>query len=296
MILKHCAYHITYKCNLSCHGCVNYSNHLDTYKLPPVAKWKEELDKLADRFEVEWLEILGGETLMHPDIKEMIDYCYNQSKFTKIKLATNGLPLADNMWLKPYVDTGKIILNISYHHSPLADNKYTRMLNSSIAQFTGLSARQISNVASRLFYSSNKDIEIPGAPNCKLAMKVSANNNDPIWKYPGMDNDDIPIQYNNNIAQAFKECLCPYYHYVDGELHKCSVTGTFRQVLQVKGKLDEWPLLRDYTGYSLYSEHNDEDYARLNQPESVCTYCPVGDQWEYKKKDKYTKLIHIVEV
>lgn len=296
MILKHCAYHITYKCNLSCHGCVNYSNHLNAHKLPPIDNWLTELEKLSDRFTVKWLEILGGEPLMHPNIKDIVEYCANQSKFEIVTLVTNGLPLADNTWLKPYIDSGKITLNISYHHSPLVDTKYTEMLNHSIAQFTGLTAKHIKKVASRLYYNDKENIGIPGAPNCDLSMKVSNKENDPVWKYPTMDNMELPIQYDNDPDKAFEECLCPFVHYVGGELHKCSVTGTFRQVLKLHNKLDEWPLLRDYTGYDLFVEHNQEDFNRLFVTEDVCKYCPVGDQWQYEKKDLHSKIIHITDV
>lgn len=288
--LDHCVYHILYRCNLSCEGCINYSNHLETHSLPVVSNWRSEIDALADRFEINALELLGGETLLHPEIQQILNHILSKANFKKVILVTNGLVLANNLWLRDVLaNNPKLEIDISYHHDPEKDNKYNQKMLDNLSVFSGLSKKQIKNKVLRMFYNDANNTGI--LPNCYVSMKTPTTNMNR-WKYTVQDDDRLPKQFSNNPNEAYDNCQCPYLHYIGGVLNKCSVTGTLRQLLTLKNKLDDWPLLRDYSGYDVMTDHSQVKFDLLKKPESVCTYCPVKhDDWEYNKIDIHTKLL-----
>jgi MoaA/NifB/PqqE/SkfB family radical SAM enzyme len=98
---------ITRKCNLSC----GYCNEYDDYS-PPVPKEtiKRHIDKLAD-FGTWFLEFTGGETLLHPDLIELVAYGAKY-KFFERWIITNGYLLSPEMVMK-LNDAGLTHLQIS---------------------------------------------------------------------------------------------------------------------------------------------------------------------------------------
>lgn len=293
--LSHCVYHILYKCNLSCEGCINYSNHLDAHQIPHVKDWKLELQALADRFIIDNIEILGGETLMHPDIQSIMEFALSQPNFKKVILVTNGLLLSKHCWIKQMVDThNHLEVDISYHHDPTLNTKFNKLMSASLSEFSGHSEKKISNITTRMFYNGVRNVGI--YKNCYVTMKAAGDKHTK-WQYTVHDDDYLPIQFENDTQQAFDNCHCPYLHYVNGILHKCSLTGTLPQVLKIKGQLDKWPLLESYTGYSVLEKHNQESFNRLKQAEDVCAYCPVSNEQRlYNKWDRHSKLIQIKQI
>lgn len=87
---------LTRRCNLHCEFCyvhdlVNKKNndlHLDLSL--------EKIKKLVDFSAVEGVYLTGGEPFMHPDIKEIINYFFENGK--KINIATNALLLNEEMF------------------------------------------------------------------------------------------------------------------------------------------------------------------------------------------------------
>lgn len=77
---------ITNRCNFNCKHCINDSNNISNVELP-LSKIKEIIDYMHSKGLV-CLDISGGEPLVHPDIKEIIEYAYNNNM--NLSVASNG--------------------------------------------------------------------------------------------------------------------------------------------------------------------------------------------------------------
>jgi MoaA/NifB/PqqE/SkfB family radical SAM enzyme len=98
---------ITRRCNLSCGYCNEYDDHS-----PPVPKEmiKRHIEKLAD-LGTWFLEFTGGETLLHPDLIELVEYG-SRFKFFERWIITNGYLLSPEI-VKQLNDAGLTHLQIS---------------------------------------------------------------------------------------------------------------------------------------------------------------------------------------
>ncbi|CAN5910917.1 hypothetical protein BH11MYX2_BH11MYX2_06380 [soil metagenome] len=98
---------ITRKCNLAC----GYCNEYDDFSAPvPKELLKAHIDKLAD-FGTWFLEFTGGETLLHPDLMELIAYG-SSKKFYERWIITNGYLLSPDI-VHQLNDAGLTHLQIS---------------------------------------------------------------------------------------------------------------------------------------------------------------------------------------
>ena len=93
-----CNYYVTYRCNAYCEFC-HFAEH-EKFKRTPFAGFADyqrnvaEMSKLGVRF----IDLTGGEPLMHPNIAEMAGFAKNKKMQTSI--TTNGLlypKLADKL-------------------------------------------------------------------------------------------------------------------------------------------------------------------------------------------------------
>ena len=83
---------ITDNCNLNCKGCLFASNVTSGMKHVPLEELKRDAKRMLELFyDVPWIRILGGEPLMHPDIKEILTYYRECFQDSEIDLCTNGL-------------------------------------------------------------------------------------------------------------------------------------------------------------------------------------------------------------
>ena len=282
-------YHIGYKCNLSCKGCVNYSNHLEAHKLPHNSNWFEEISKLAERFNVGSFEIIGGEPLQHPDIKEIINHSC-ESGFNNVCLATNGLLLGDNLWLKDLLKKhNNLKVRISYHHDPMIISKFNKKMIESLSNFYNLPFKKIEKIIYRIYNSkdeNNVNFVLADIKGVELNIKNIGN-----WRYPKLQDNGIPVQFDNDSVEAHNQCICPWTHYLDGKLFKCGMTATLPQVIKLKDNIDKWPLLRDYQPYDIEKDHDQFEFETLKKSEEICKYCPVNNDWQSDKTDEYSKLV-----
>src|ERR1700748_3202716 len=88
-----------YRCNLACAGCgrIHYPAHVLKRQLSP-----EECFKAVDECGTPMVSIPGGEPLLHPQIKEIVEGLVARKKY--IYLCTNALLLKEKLdagWFKP---------------------------------------------------------------------------------------------------------------------------------------------------------------------------------------------------
>jgi MoaA/NifB/PqqE/SkfB family radical SAM enzyme len=98
---------VTRRCNLSC----GYCNEYDQVSAPvPTELIKARVDKLAE-LGLLFLEYTGGETLMHPDILELVRHGARH-RFEERWIITNGYLLSERL-VKGFNDAGLTHLQIS---------------------------------------------------------------------------------------------------------------------------------------------------------------------------------------
>jgi MoaA/NifB/PqqE/SkfB family radical SAM enzyme len=290
------------KCNLSCTGCTTLSDHSESASFPPVTNWIKDLTLLKNNVGPEILGIAGGEPLMHPDIQQIVEFA--RKTFSKVHLSTNGLLLSDHSWLHDLIsDTEEFILIISVHGDTSKDNKFSDMLHNSVTQFlaksTNMSVDLIKNTIDDFsangadastdnFYVVERNQNIVKIKGTNILLRFTSH----YWVHPYLDDQSLPIPYDNNAQDAFRDCFCPLPHYVDGKIFKCPVTAFLPDMLNLKGNINKWPHLKEFIPYDIQNIDNDE-ITRLQGPEDVCKHCPVNNKDQRVrniKKDDKSKL------
>jgi MoaA/NifB/PqqE/SkfB family radical SAM enzyme len=287
--LRHIIYHPTFNCNLSCRGCVNYSNHLETRKIPDEENWKRDLTNLFDRFDVAHIEIAGGEPLMFPHLFDVIKTFSPAKRYT---VTTNGLLLYKNKWLKELIDTDpKFQITISLHYDPKNETIYTKNLCNSISEFLDLPTQKVKTLLSRYSISADESHSI--YKGVGIMSTYPNSNGKQAWKFPLLDSNELPIKFNNDSSKAYSSCICPNPHLKDGKIYKCPMTAMLLKVVESKNLYnDSWKFLKDYKPYDLIGDHNVSDWSRISMPEDVCSNCPVAPhEWETSKTDIHSKIV-----
>jgi radical SAM protein with 4Fe4S-binding SPASM domain len=78
---------ITRKCQCNCDICYQRQKPIETFVDPPIETLKKRLMKIKE-FGIFWVEILGGEPLLRPDLPQILDFA--QELGLEITLSTNG--------------------------------------------------------------------------------------------------------------------------------------------------------------------------------------------------------------
>lgn len=311
-LTEHVSYPVLTRCNLSCVGCTTYSEHSESSaSLTPVTNWREELKLLKDKINPAHLGITGGETLMHPEIEDIVKFAIDN--FDNVNLTTNGLLLDKNPWLwdlivdTRYTDYRGFSLTVSLHNDISVNSKYASIINEPlldlITQKTQVSydyakamigrASAGEEITHNLLFSVLMDSkDILKVHNINLVIRLAGN----YWLHPHLNSDTmLPLPFNNEPDEAHKECVCPLTHYKDKKLYKCTVTTFLPAMLKAKGNIDDWPHLKEFKPYDLVNP-GDDVFMRLRKPEDVCRHCPVAskNQWvRNQKQDLKSKLFII---
>lgn len=77
-------------CNLNCKGCAHFSNIYDNNYVD-IEQYKTDIKTISEKFNVYYFRILGGEPLLHPNLKQIIEITRQLLVNTKIVIVTNGL-------------------------------------------------------------------------------------------------------------------------------------------------------------------------------------------------------------
>lgn len=111
-------FELTERCNLSCKFCYNSQNPIDSSLVETILK------RLADECVPE-IVLTGGEPILHPQFKDILDLC--TKLFQKTMIQTNGL-MIDDAIADLIFQTDIYEVNVSVHgsddvHDELTQNK-----------------------------------------------------------------------------------------------------------------------------------------------------------------------------
>ena len=263
--------HLTDKCNLNCAGCLHFSSLCKELNLLDINTYENDCQRISEltNGRIADIRLLGGEPLLHPDIKDFLVLTrkyfpeINISNQTGIiELVTNGTLLheqSDGFWTACKDNNIRIV--ISYYPVKI---KYETIKEKAM-KF---------NVELRIHME-------------KIQFKATGSANQ--WA-------KIPIDTNglHDNRESFGKCFLAgnCFQLVDGKIFKCAriaYINYFNTAFDKQLKIDE----NDYV--DIYKAKNiDEILYLLTKPASFCRYCNTNDitwnnKWNVSKRiiDEY---------
>jgi len=259
--IPHLEIHVTHKCNLTCEGCLHYTNHRHSGTLS-IGDLKKSMSLWNKRLVPRNFAILGGEPCLHRDLVEIVYMTREMwpDSRTKMEMVSNGLLLH----LHPYLpqalldtDTG---LQISIHSDGSISPRYEEKISRSL----------------KLAREWQRDYGIEVAANPCITWTRG---------YDGFGNGIMPFEDNNprkswdncitgqQCFQLFEDCLwkCAPLAYLNLQDQKFKLSEKWKPYLSYE------PLKPDCTKEEIVEFFN-------RQAESVCGMCP-SDPQQFTKKD-----------
>ncbi len=93
--LEYMIVHIIDHCNLRCQGCDHFACIADENYIP-FEMIKRDIERMGELFDHDYImkiAVMGGEPLLHPQLKEILAVIRKSFPYTTIRLSTNGLLL-----------------------------------------------------------------------------------------------------------------------------------------------------------------------------------------------------------
>lgn len=264
---------VTQACNLSCHGCTNYSD----LKHSGYLTWEQgrnEIEPWLDRVIIQDFGILGGEPLMNPDIRNWVRGLRDLLPAAQIRFTTNGLLLEKNFDIVDLLhEIGNCVFKIAVHvNDTMLENTINRVLKR---------------------YSWEPVVEY-GVERLKTTnnMRFHIKRPDVFYKtYLGSYKNMLP--HSSDPESAFEICCqqtCPLLY--RGKLYKCSTSGLLKDLLERfnNPNIEHWrPYLSNGLGWDCNQADLTEFLNNFGKAESVCSMCPSRSSTE-------STLIHLNNV
>lgn len=91
LIIQEMGFSITNCCSLKCKNCVSLIPYYTEKKIFSLDNCKRAITALVDAVDqISSLTIIGGETFIHPEWNEVVDWCVKQDKIKLVNVMTNG--------------------------------------------------------------------------------------------------------------------------------------------------------------------------------------------------------------
>jgi len=248
---------ITQVCNLSCHGCTNFSD-LKHSGYVPWSLGQQWIEEWKSKIEILDFGIMGGEPLINPEWKKWVTGVRTLLPTAQIRFTTNGLLLHRYPEiLEFFEDCGNIVFKITQH---LNDNE----LDNSIKKiFDSVNWQPVTEFGIKRWQGKNK-------------VRLQINKPEKFLKtYCGDIKTMTP--WNSNPIDAFNQCIqqtCPLLH--NGRIYKCSTSALTKEIRQrFNNENDQWKKFED-NGIGITSSGKDiEDFINnFGKPHSICAQCP----------------------
>lgn len=225
------------QCNLNCKGCAHFSNICNN-NMVSVEQFEKDLKKITEIFNLYNFRLLGGEPLLHPNLKEIIKISRKYLKNSRLIIVTNGL-LIDKLseeTLKT-ISENNVIVSISLYKTT-----YEKLLN-------------IEEILKKynIKYLLNDDIFKKAEPIDKFHTRLS-------------------LQKENENNQAYEKCSGRFCRFLrDGKISKCYyplliniLNEKYKYNFQISN--DDFINLNDI-------ENGWDAIDKMNKPIPFCDYC-----------------------
>ena len=264
---------VTQACNLSCHGCTNYSDLTHNGYLT----WNEGKAQIVpwlDRMEIPDFGILGGEPLMNPDIRNWITGLRELMPTSQIRFTTNGLLLEKNFDIVDLLhEIGNVVFKIAVHQD---NTQLERTIERIHEKFNWEPVVEFG--VSRLKTTNNLRFHVKRP---EIFYKT----------YQGTYRTMHP--HNSDPQEAFAICCqqtCPLLY--NGKIYKCSTSGLLAEVLDRAGNpnIDVWSqYLHDGISPDSSLDDIDKFLSNFGRPHQMCGMCPT-------KNDAQSAIVHLHNV
>ena len=269
-------------CNLSCKGCVTFSNFSH---IRGVLRWEDQRDKILpwlDRFEIEtFITLFGGEPLMNPDIMQyltgILDYYKQRGQKQNILIQTNGIRLLENLdIIRLGCETSSITIDVSVHSS---HPNYKDKLRWGIAAANEIiEQEQVKNEDLKNFLSVTDYVGEEWVNHYLTDSDTGVIK--PSRPYHSEDYD-IPHSHCH---------IKDFVNLYDGRLYKCPPMATIGDYAANTPNFDtqQWHSWLEYK--SCGPDDDVEAWMKQrNGPENVCNMC-------FPKQDQKQKIIHDADI
>lgn len=87
--------HLTEHCNLNCKACAHFAPLVKEKGFTDITEFTRDMERLSglSRGEMRYIDLLGGEPLLHPDIASFLSVTRKNFPVGTIRIITNGLLL-----------------------------------------------------------------------------------------------------------------------------------------------------------------------------------------------------------
>jgi sulfatase maturation enzyme AslB (radical SAM superfamily) len=272
--IPHLEWHITHNCNLSCEGCMHFTNHGYNWfvDIKTLSQWYSYWNK---RISPHSMAILGGEPLLH---KNVVDIIY----------------LTKEMWKQPInsyyeIVTNGILLNkIKHKELPksLIDTDCT----------LSVSIHAIKNKSLEYQQKIKETIKIISDWKLEYGIKVKYMDSVNGWfrGYKGFGINSEPFE-DNDFKESWNNCIAGQkcFQLYDGNIYKCSLTAYLPLQKEKYGPLlsEKWNPYLKYI--PLTPNCSDKDIIQFfnSGAESVCGMCPKNPQ-SFRKNNPLIPVSH----
>jgi organic radical activating enzyme len=248
--IKRLDFNVAYACNLACKGCISLSD-FDRRGVEPLQDIKEQCKTWSKILEPAVVSIFGGEPLLHPRLKQVLDLIRKSWPKALIRVITNGYLLRrydPEMWFT----FGPLEMQVSVHrqdHEPIITKEIKRIVK---CRDTWSTYRSKSD-GHRQLELHNKDLSIYKSKFKTFVMPYRLENGElrpfksnPKKAHSICGSPDTPILYRN-------------------KLYKCAPLPNILEL--------------DKSGHYKYKgTEADGDVEglvkKINRPETVCSMCP----------------------
>lgn len=257
----------THACNLSCHGCTNYSN----YNVNGNVSWLELKDWLAkwlERVDIPDFGIIGGEPLLNKEVDQWLVGCRELLPDSQLRFTTNGVALLQRARILDTVfDVGNCVFKLSVHQP----NQF-----------------YIQEVLNLLFnYADWEPVVEHGIKRWRAHNNVRLQINFPAHFYKTFQGD-FPnmLPHDSEPSKAFEVCCqktCPLLH--KGKIYKCSSIALLNKTLSDWKRQDSrWDPYTSYQPLTFDSTDQEiQSFIKLfGKPESICRMCPSATDTDSK--------------
>ena len=248
----HFEFHIVEHCNLGCRGCTHFSplakeEYLDIHEFERDMKRISDLTGSVARF----INLLGGEPLLHPDLIEFFAIARKYFPDTKIRVVTNGILLLEqNEMFWSACHENKIIIGVTEYPINIDYGKIKQVAKSKrvdLESFSGDGVR------------------------------------DEMWKL------SLDEGGKNRPMENFMRCprpnACVFFSH--GKIYSCATMANIKHFNEYFGKsfeLCEWDFVDIYKVDSI-----SEILEYLRNPVPFCRFCNIekrtyGNTWAPSKK------------
>jgi organic radical activating enzyme len=252
--LNHFAVPIVEHCNLRCRFCDHFAP-LAREEFADIRVFEKDFARLSGllKGKVDYISLMGGEPLLHPQINDFLSVAGKYFPKTKIRIVTNGILLlkqSEAFW-RACKDNGIIILNTKYP-LPLDFDKMKEVAGKHDVMFK--------------FYGNSGIIQ---KKSTKTPLDLEGKQD--------MNTNFIKCMHANN-----------QYYLSRGKLFTCTVAPNIRHFNKFFNK--NIPIT-DADYIDIHKARNEEEIMLfLSRPMPICKYCYVekrtsGHQWQKSKKD-----------